>query len=207
LDQNFNQSEFSDILKVKRPDKIAPTTPVFKNIIARKEEIELEFALSQSEDVAEQYVYRKLENNAAWELIATLKKDQTSFIDKNVKTNINYFYSLRAKDDSNLYSPYAVPVYGNPYDDGVRPPVENLTIKNSKDKIKLDWNYKTTTKNTFFVIYKNDSKGNLVQYKSTYALTFEDDLKGKKNKYAVKVFTKDGGQSILSKEVTASGNE
>ena len=198
LDKNFNQSEFSDILKVKRPDKIAPTTPVFKNIIARKEEIELEFALSQSEDVVEQYIYRKLDNNAPWELLATLKKDQISYNDKNVKTNVKYFYSLRAKDDSNLYSQYSVPVYGNPYDDGVRPPIENLIMKKEKDKVILNWTYKTFNKDTFFVIYKSDSKGNLIQYKNTANLFFEENLNQKTNKYAVKAFTKDGGQSVLS---------
>lgn len=206
LDQNFNQSEFSDILKVKRPDKIAPTTPVFKNIIARKEEIELEFILSQSEDVVEQYLYRKLENNAKWELIATLKNDQKKYIDKQLKTNGNYFYSLRAKDDSNLFSQYAASVYGKPYDDGVRPPIENLMFKKEKDKIILNWNYKTINKDTFFVIFKNDSKENLIQYKNTSELSFEEKSDSKTNKYAIKVYTKDGGQSVLSKIVTVTNN-
>lgn len=206
LDQNFNQSEFSDILKVKRPDKIAPTTPVFKNIIARKEEIELEFVLSQSEDVVEQYLYRKLENNAKWELIATLKNDQKIYIDKQLKTNGNYFYSLRAKDDSNLFSQYAASVYGKPYDDGVRPPIEDFIFKKEKDKIILNWNYKTINKDTFFVIFKNDSKDNLIQYKNTSELSFEEKSDSKTNKYAVKVYTKDGGQSVLSKIVTVTNN-
>ena len=206
LDQNFNQSEFSDILKVKRPDKIAPTTPVFKNIISRKEEIELEFVLSQSEDVVEQYLYRKLENNAKWELIATLKNDQKIYIDKQLKTNGNYFYSLRAKDDSNLFSQYAASVYGKPYDDGVRPPIEDFIFKKEKDKIILNWNYKAINKDTFFVIFKNDSKENLIQYKNTSELSFEEKSDSKTNKYAVKVYTKDGGQSVLSKIVTVTNN-
>ncbi|MSP70261.1 MAG: hypothetical protein EXR20_08315 [Bacteroidetes bacterium] len=206
LDQNFNQSEFSDILKVKRPDKIAPTTPVFKNIISRKEEIELEFVLSQSEDVVEQYLYRKLEKNAKWELIATLKNDQKIYIDKQLKTNGNYFYSLRAKDDSNLFSQYAASVYGKPYDDGVRPPIEDFIFKKEKDKIILNWNYKAINKDTFFVIFKNDSKENLIQYKNTSELSFEEKSDSKTNKYAVKVYTKDGGQSVLSKIVTVTNN-
>lgn len=204
LDNNFNQSEFSDILKVKRPDKIAPTTPVFKNIIARKEEIELEFALSKSEDVVEQYLYRKLEMNAKWELIATLKNDQTKFVDKQLKTKTKYIYSLRAKDDSNLFSEYSVPTYGIPYDDGVRLPVENLTIKKEKNKAILNWNYKSINQNTFFVIYKKDIKGKMIQYKNTTSMSFEDAIASKDNAFAVKVFTKDGGQSVLSKIMTIS---
>ena len=198
LDQNFNQSEFSEVLKIKRPDKIAPTTPVFKNIIARKQEIELQFALSKSEDIEQQYIYRKTDMNGAWEMLATLKNDQIIYIDKSVNPGIKYYYSLRAKDDSNLYSKYAVAVYGNLYDDGVRPPVENLTIKKVEDKVVLNWSYKSLNNETFFVIYKSDSKGKLVQYKNTSELKFEDKLGNKSNSYAVKVFTKDGGQSVMS---------
>ena len=198
LDQNLNQSEFSEILKIKRPDKIPPTTPVFKNIIARKQEIELQFALSKSEDVEQQYIYRKTDINGNWEMLDSLKNSQTTYIDKNVKPDIKYYYSLRAKDDSNLYSNYAVAVYGNLYDDGVRPPVENLTIKKVEDKVVLNWTYKSMNNETFFVIYKNDSKGKLVQYKNTTLLNFEDNINSKSNSYAVRVFTKDGGQSVMS---------
>ena len=200
LDQNFNQSEFSDILKIKRPDIIPPTTPVFKNIIAREKEIELQFALSKSEDVEQQYIYRKTNLDAAWEILATLKNDQTNYIDKNVKPDIRYYYSLRAKDDSNLYSKYAVSVYGNLYDNGVRPSVENLTIKKVENKVVLNWSYKAMNENTFFVIYKSNSKGSLKQYKNTAKLTFEEKFDNKSS-YAVKVFTKDGGQSAMSKTV------
>lgn len=198
LDQNFNQSEFSEILKVKRPDIIPPTTPVFKNIIARKQEIELQFALSKSEDVEEQYIYRKTEIDSPWEILANLKNEQTNYIDKNVKPNIKYYYSLRAKDDSNLYSKYAASVYGNLYDDGVRPPIENFTIKKVEDKTVLHWTYKTFNNETFFVIYKSNSKGKLVQYKNSTKLSFEENFDNK-SAYAVKVFTKDGGQSVMSK--------
>jgi hypothetical protein len=206
LDQNFNQSEFSEILKVKRPDIIPPTTPVFKNIIARKQEIELQFALSKSEDVEEQYIYRKTEIDSPWELLANLKNEQTNYIDKNVKPNIKYYYSLRAKDDSNLYSKYAASVYGNLYDDGVRPPVENFTIKKVENKTVLNWTYKTFNDETFFVIYKSNSKAKLVQYKNSTKLSFEENFDNK-NSYAVKVFTKDGGQSVMSKTLRVDKEE
>ncbi len=201
LDQNYNQSEFSDIFKIKRPDKIPPTIPVFKNIIARQKEIELQFALSKSEDVEQQYIYRKTNMDSPWEQLSTLKNDQTNYIDKDVKPNIKYYYSLRAKDDSNLYSKYAVSVYGNLYDDGVRPPVENLSIKKVENKVVLTWAYKSFNDETFFVIYKNNLKGKLVQYKNSSKLTFEDNFDNKSS-YAVKVFTKDGGQSVMSKTLT-----
>lgn len=202
LDFNFNQSEFSEVLKVKRPDKIPPTTPVFKNVIVRKDEVELHFALSESTDVTEQYLYRKLKIEAPWELLSKLDSKQTYHTDKNLKQGTVYIYSLRAKDDSNLFSEYAKSVYGKPFDNGVRPPIKNLVIKKDDKDILLSWEYEFLNDKTYFVIYKEDKKGNLIQYKNTSSLLFKESMSNEINRYAVKVFTKDGGQSILSASVT-----
>lgn len=201
LDFNFNQSESSEILKVKRPDKIPPTTPVFKNVIVKQNEIELHFALSESEDVVEQYIYRKLKADAPWELLSKVDNKSTSYIDKKLKQGTVYFYSLRAKDDSNLFSEYAKPVYGKPFDNGVRPPILNLVIKKDDKDILLSWEYELLNDNTYFVIYKADKKGNLIQYKNTTKLLFKEPIGKETNSYAVKVFTKDGGQSKISNTV------
>lgn len=201
LDFNFNQSESSEVLKVKRPDKIPPTTPVFKNVIVRQHEIELSFALSKSEDVTEQYLYRKLKLDDAWVILSKLDNKSTTYIDKNLKQGTVYFYSLRAKDDSNLLSEYAKPVYGKPFDNGVRPPIKNLVIKKDDKDILLSWEYELLNDNTYFVIYKADKKGNLIQYKNTTKLLFKEPIGKEMNSYAVKVFTKDGGQSKISDTV------
>lgn len=198
LDQNFNQSEFSDILKVKRPDKIAPTTPVFKNVIVRKEEVELHFALSKSMDVVEQTIYRKQKFDEPWKAISILKNDQKQYIDKNVEQGVKYLYSLRAKDDSDNYSKYAVAVFAKPFDNGVRPIVENLKIESNKKQISLRWSYPEKYKDAYFVIYKKDKKGNLIQYKNTQNKLFEEKVKNGVFSYAVKAFTKDGGESKVS---------
>lgn len=201
LDYNFNQSEYSEILKVKRPDKIPPTTPVFKRVLVGKDSITLRFALSNSIDVVEHVVYRKTKLEEPWQELIKLKNKPTFYTDKKVKQGQKYYYSLRSKDDSNLYSEFAVPVFGKPYDDGVRPPIENLSILKEKNKIILNWSYKYINKNTFFVIYKTNKKGNLIQYKNTVILSFIENFNDKKASYAVKVFTKDGGQSKVSKLV------
>ncbi len=198
LDENFNQSEFSDILKVKRPDKIAPTTPVFKNVKVHKDAIELFFALSESKDVIAQYIYRRLSYDAPWKLLATLKNDQRTYLDKKLEQGKKYFYSLRAKDDSDNYSKYAVPVYGKPYDDGVRPIVIELKISSEKNKVSLQWEYPKEFKDAYFVVYKKDKKGNLKQYKNVQEKNFEEKVKKGTFDYAVKAFTKDGGQSKIS---------
>ncbi|MDI6402598.1 hypothetical protein QLX67_11375, partial [Balneolaceae bacterium ANBcel3] len=57
LDFNFNQSEFSEVLEITRPDTIPPITPVFKRVVTGPDSVEMEFAPSGSRDVAFQAVY------------------------------------------------------------------------------------------------------------------------------------------------------
>ncbi|MCX6153503.1 MAG: hypothetical protein NT007_05030 [Candidatus Kapabacteria bacterium] len=204
LDFHFNPSEYSEYLKIKRPDTIPPTTPVFTGLLVREKEVELSFALSESEDVVMHILYRKLSPDSPWDSITKININQNNYIDTNVKQGTTYYYSIRAKDDSGLFSHYANAVFGKPYDNGVRPAVQNLKIAKEKANIVLNWEYKSFNKNTFFVIYKKDSKGNLKEYQRSDSLTFTDSsLKKGINSYAVKVFTKDGGESNISEAVEA----
>lgn len=201
LDFNHNTSEFSEILKVKRPDKIAPTTPVFKKVKSTEDQIELQFALSKSIDVKEQILYRKSDLKAPWEKYKILENEQKIFVDKQVEKGKIYYYSMRAIDESKNASPYAVPVQGKTYDTGLRPPVENLKISSRDGEVTLNWTYKNLNKETYFVIYKKNKNGQFVQHGRSLELRFRESEKNKST-YAVKVFTTDGGQSKLSKEVS-----
>ncbi|MGJ8684695.1 MAG: fibronectin type III domain-containing protein [Nonlabens sp.] len=201
LDFNHNTSEFSEILKVKRPDKIAPTTPVFKKIKSTEKQIELQFVLSKSMDVKEQILYRKTDLKAPWEKYQIFENDQNSFIDNRVEKGTTYYYSMRAIDDSDNFSQYAVPVQGKTYDTGVRPPVENLKINSRDGRVDITWSYKNLNKDTYFVIYKKNKNGQFVQHGRSLELRFRESEKNKST-YAIKVFTTDGGQSKLSKEVS-----
>ncbi|MBS4001185.1 MAG: hypothetical protein KGZ71_11960 [Desulfobulbaceae bacterium] len=199
LDFHYNQSEFSDTLKVSRPDTIAPITPVFTDVIVRENEVEIHFAPSESIDVIQQTIYRTTSLSLPWDSIANFSINQNSYIDTNVKQGTIYYYSLRAKDNANLFSNYAKAVYGKPYDSGVRPPIENLKIFKENNNIVLTWEYNQFNSNTYFVIYKKDSKGNLKEYQKVDKLQFIDtSILKPSNSYAIKVFTNDGGQSKIS---------
>jgi len=204
LDFNHNTSEFSEILKVKRPDIIPPTTPVFKKVKVGEDFVNLEFALSKSRDVKQQFLYRKLSLKDDWIELTTLQNDQKKYIDKKVEKGTKYYYSLQATDDSGNKSEFAIPVMGKPYDTGVRPPVENLRIKKDKNSVILSWEYKLHNTETLYVIYKQNKDGNLVQYKNTAELKFKEKANSKPVGYAVRVITKDGGKSKVSKIITSN---
>jgi hypothetical protein len=198
LDFNYNQSEFSDVLIVTRPDTIPPVPPVFTDVIVSEKQIELNFVPSSSIDVKEHTIYRKTDLNSEWKIIGTFGSVVTEYIDTNVTTGVTYYYSIRAKDVSGLFSNYGSTVYGKPYDTGIKPPIENLTATVDSKDIILKWDYATVNAETVFIIYKKDNSGLFTQYEMTSEKTFTDKNTNKENYYAVKAVTKDGGQSKLS---------
>lgn len=204
LDFNHNTSTFSDILKVKRPDIIPPTTPVFKKVKVGEDYVNLEFALSKSRDVKQQVLYRKLNLKDEWKQLATLQNDQKIYIDKEVEKGTKYYYSLQAIDESDNKSEFAIPVMGKPYDTGVRPSIENLRIRQDKNEITLTWNYNFHNKTTLYVIYKQNKNGDLVQYKNTRELTFKERINTKSASYAIRVVTEDGGKSKVSEIISTN---
>lgn len=198
LDYNYNQSQFSEMVSVTRPDTIPPVTPVFTNVMVKEKQVELYFVPSESIDVREQVVYRKTDITSDWTILLKLNPTQKQVIDTNVKTGTTYYYTIRAMDESNLYSGYANPVSGKPFDSGIRPPVTNFTANLQDKKVVLKWDYPPLNKEVFFVIYKRNGKGQLIQYTRITEKTFTDNNTGKENGYAIKALTADGGQSVLS---------
>lgn len=208
LDFNYNQSVFSEIIAVIRPDTIPPVTPVFNDVTVSDRFIQLGFVPSGSIDVKEHILYRKTNLTDDWSILLKLDTLQTSVLDTNVTTGTIYYYSLRAMDQNNLYSDFAHPVYGKPYDTGVRPPVENFIGTIEDGKAMLTWDYPALEgKEILFVIYKKDAKGNLVTYSSTPEKMLTDTNTAEENHYAIKALTTDGGQSNLSEVLSLVKSE
>ena len=201
LDYNYNQSKFSDILMVKRPDTIPPITPVFKGVRVREYEVELFFALSHNIDVVEQGLYRRIDNDDNWEIISFLENDQKNYVDTNVTQGVMYSYSLRSKDDSDNYSDFSVPVSGRPFDNGVRPVVVDIQSSIEEGELTLQWNYSEQYPNAFFIVYKKDDDGTLRQFKRVNSGLFSQNLNKGIHEYGIKAFTNDGGESKISEMI------
>lgn len=198
LDFNFNQSVFSDILKVKRIDTLPPVQPVFKKVVVGTNQVELRFALSPSEDVVTHFLYRRNNQKEPWVKIANIPNGAKKYIDQKVKQGVRYQYSLRAKDDSDLFSDYAFPVTAKPYDNGVRPIVTNLIVKELEEEITLSWDYPSKYSKAIFIVYMKDKKGRLRRLSSTKTKQLKLKKKKVSGAFAVKAFTPDGGESKVS---------
>ena len=204
LDFNFNQSDFSEMMIIERPDTIPPTTPVFRRVISRTVDIELHLALSESRDVETHHLYRKTDMQAPWELYSFLDNDQQVFTDTMAIQGITYFYSMRAIDHSGNHSGFARSVFGKAYDDGVRPVVENLQTSITDDVMIISWQYDDRfAENAYFVVYRSDDQDRLRQFRRTRDMHLEIPVQpGESVFFAVKAFTEDGGESPLSESIS-----
>jgi len=143
-DYRFNPSEFSDVLKLEKPDIIPPTSPVFTEIKSDSSGILLRWELSRSEDVTQHLLYRRSDAEPNWTLVKTITDKSTGFyLDSKVKHRTAYAYTMIAVDDAGLESNPIAPVSLKWIDKNPYPPIADFyyDLDNSKRNISLSWNY------------------------------------------------------------------
>lgn len=107
LDYHYNESNFSDTIKVPRPDKYPPVPPLITGFNVSEKGVVLNVISSTSVDVVNNYIYRKESDSYEWKLIDSLGLIDTTYIVADVEGSGNrYDYAMTAKDNSNLESDF-----------------------------------------------------------------------------------------------------
>lgn len=107
LDDHYNESFFSDIIAVPRPDTIPPVSPIISDYKVIDDAVEFELTLSTSSDVVVNYIYRRDEGYDEWELLDSIKSSLKIYQDSTVQVQKGYEYVMKAKDDDGLFSEYS----------------------------------------------------------------------------------------------------
>jgi len=208
VDTRFNPSKFSEVLEIKRPDKIAPNPAVFISAKSTLKGVELVWEKSGANDLEKQIIYRKEEKSKDWVVIATLDTKPTSFTDETGEKGKLYFYTLVSVDDSKLESKPSSPIQARKLDSKERAAVEKFAAtKNTENKqIILSWKYPENTQVEKFILYKGKGEANVSQLSfvgaSIRTYTDEADLKvGNLYRYRIKAVYKDGTESQISEAV------
>ncbi|MDX1630056.1 MAG: hypothetical protein R3345_15210, partial [Fulvivirga sp.] len=113
IDNRFNESQKSVILKVDKPDLIPPVPPVFKSYNIKNDTLYLEWVRSSSDDVMKYLLYQK-SKNTQWELVDALGANADNY--KYVfKDSGQYQFILLAVDSAENESEVSKPldVYAN----------------------------------------------------------------------------------------------
>ncbi|PWS28686.1 hypothetical protein DHW03_02230 [Pedobacter yonginense] len=154
VDKRYNPSEFSQPLKLKRPDIVPPAPPSLYEVENRAEGIYLAWNNSASDDVVAHEVYRTVQGEENWKPIATFKDTLHVFMDTTVNLKQTYVYKIRAFDDSNLNSD-SKPFSAKRLDLGLRPAIVNTkgTADRENLSVQIKWAYNVPNVDAY-LIYK-----------------------------------------------------
>ncbi|RZK77288.1 MAG: fibronectin type III domain-containing protein, partial [Pedobacter sp.] len=162
VDANFNHSKFSEILKLKRPDTLAPVSPV----ILKYDNLATGVRLSWSEDKSTGFSHFKLSRKSIkdnlWVPLTSSKL--VTFLDTTASRGTRYEYNVIAVDSAGNQSPPSFPL-------------TLVTSKgNTNEEINLTTHYNAGNKQTViswkksarvvknYLLYKDLGKG-LTLYK------------------------------------------
>lgn len=140
LDKHDNPSDYSQQVKLKKPDKIPPVSPAFKSWQSDEEGIKIEWIKSSSGDVTQHIFSRK--DDYGDTILIEIKEGENKYLDKNVVAGESYTYILQALDDDDLLSaPANITIQA--FDDGIQPAIQSFKGKANRDAryITLTWKY------------------------------------------------------------------
>lgn len=226
-DTRFNESEVSMPYRVKKPDVIPPSSPVFKNYSISSNGVSKNWANPQDKDLASIVLVRRsltvtngmedlvmTETDTSWKVIESFEGTSidTTYLDAFVLPDQAYAYALIAEDSSGLQSEPSIPlIIQVPVTMVVRGGVTSLTTtpNYTLSRIRLSWQYSAPegVEVRSFQIYRSEGEGALVFWKNADGDDkYIDDYSVKNQqeyKYAIRVLFSDGTTSVWT---SATGN-
>ena len=199
LDYRYNESGFSEILELKKVDKIAPSSPFFIDYAVDNKKVTLTYELSAADDVLKYVIYRRTSKDKDWvKVFETKDLKNKSFTDTNLVQNERYYYVISAIDDekneSEFLDPFLVELIPNLVS-GTISTFSSTVVREAK-AIELIWS--TSLKNIIhFELYRSKEKEKTNLYKilepSDKNFFVDDFLKpGNTYNYSIRALLSDG---------------
>lgn len=209
-DNTYHKSLPTDLLILKRPDKVPPAQPKMVEVIENEGALLVKWNPSFSKDVQNYHLFRKIFGTPDWQQIATLPAEEPfEYLDENIRPEVTYEYRTQAEDDVGLLSDFPMPQKGRVPFRPQRYVIENLKVIHSKDKeqIELSWTFDMPEASAWnspyeFYIHKSEGRLNVDGWKmvgqNELHFSDEDFQEGVLYNYAIQVRFKDGKSGDLS---------
>ncbi|GAB3998709.1 hypothetical protein GCM10028807_47140 [Spirosoma daeguense] len=200
FDKSRRASPYSEILELKKPDRVPPVSPVFDKFLAADSSVTLHWANSSSDDIVSQLLYRKeAGKDADYQLLTKVDRMKSEFVDRTVLPRHEYQYVVVAVDESQNQSPRSFPQRVRTYDSGVRKGVNNVTVSASAGQpVQLRWTGSGTGR---VLIYRKvgEQPLRIIDNVPVLQQSYQDGSAQKGTyQYALKIVYADGGESPLS---------
>ncbi len=169
-DLRYNESLPSDTLRLARPSKIPPTSPVFKGYEQLGDTIHLVWSPSSSVGLAKQVIYRKVANTGqkSWaSIFETSDISINEFKDVNAQPNTKYQYTLVAVGQNELESKPSPILSIIAPKKLQQPQVKALyaQVDREQKSIQLSWRYKQPNVMEF-QLFKKTGEGSFTLFKT-----------------------------------------
>ena len=197
VDQNYNHSKFSIVLKLKRPLKNKPSEPVILDYKVSNTIIKFNWTPVANEDLLHYKVMRRSAGEKNWIILTTTKN--VIYTDTAAGENKEWEYTVIAVNDLKLESTPAFPLAVK---NGSKPKIENTkpyktVVNKEKNETVLQWkksNYPVVST----IIYKK-VKDDYITIASVKAdqLQYSIPKNDIAEKYAIKFFYVDGTESNI----------
>lgn len=210
IDLRQNQSEFSAVAELLKPDDIPPSIPVFTQTQATNEGILLTWINSTSTDVSKHVVYRFFKGDSSWVELTEMpyKKGngESSYTDSECSTSKSNQYKVVAVDKSGNISEPSISIAIQGLRNTKRPGLQkiNKEIDYETGKINLSWQLPNNPVKLIKVYRKtNEKEYTLFETLEGDKTVFEDyGMKvGEFYAYRFKLIYKDGSVSEFTNEI------
>lgn len=210
MDGHYNPSAMTAHVKLRKPDKIAPSVPVISSLIASDTAIFIKWAPSNSNDVAFHTLYRLDSDSSEWVEMVRLPFSalaSNQFIDKKVEKDRLYQYRLTATDeDGNTCEPSLL-VKTKLVNNKTKPAITALQSKAEIEnaRIVINWKYPASPTLEKYLLFRGENNKPIKLYKSIEKdkLEFIDQNITINTTYSYRIRAQhtDGGSSPISGEL------
>jgi uncharacterized protein len=164
-DENYNKSDVSEIIKVRRPDKIPPVKAVMLPVEIEEDQIKLTWVESSSEDLVGYILYSKNTSagDTGWITLDTLMKGQYNYTIRPDSFENYYNFCVKAFDDFDNLSDYSNHVQGKMPFPAMEYVVANVKASPNNTLVDLIWSPVKLSKQTekigfTYEIYKSSGE-------------------------------------------------
>ena len=171
VDLRQNESEFSDVFELVKPDIIPPSIPVITETKATNKGIFIKWINSSSSDAVKHEIYRKLSIDTAWQKIGELPigkgNRESSFTDYECSSDYIATYKIIAVDKSDNSSDASVSIDIKGLKSNKGEKLKKITYKVIPEKgiVFIEWKAPEQTVK-YYKIYKKINTGAYTNYET-----------------------------------------
>ncbi|MCB0655821.1 MAG: hypothetical protein KDC57_06780 [Saprospiraceae bacterium] len=198
VDWSYNASKASEILAVKKPDRIPPAPAIFTGYFAGVDTISLSWLPGASEDVQAVHLERR-EQGGEWRRLDRFSDQISPFLDTDISEGITYEYRLITEDDDGNRTIAEKTLTLTAQHTFFLPDIADFRVQLEKETATLTWVYPNADR-FMFILYRSVKDEPLETYQLLNGITRWQDVDIKRRTdytYAIKAKAKDGRESKL----------